>query len=269
MGSMVWRGGRMCSFSRLLFIIPLLLAGAASSEELRHYGEHQLFTRGPYSAFIDSFNKRDYVIGKDFNQSFTVRPESFPNGTTLTWNWPIREPKFILSFLQVAAYGDYFGTVPQTPIRPMPISEITKLEVTHDLTFSGTENGYDVIYDYFLTATPHGSKTHLFEVEVFLRTPPYSVKYFNTATPIGSFSEAGINWSVAIDRKPKVPDILIIPSNHADVPKATIDLNAMHAFLVSKGVLTGNEYYNGHSLGVEPAQGTGSLYVNSASVNYR
>src|SRR6476660_7460543 len=35
------------------------------------------------------------------------------------------------------------------------------------MTFAGTENGYDVIYDYFLTAVPNGGGAHLFEVEVF------------------------------------------------------------------------------------------------------
>ena len=260
----------MLSVSRVC--IALLLAApiaGAEAEELRRYGEHQLFTRGSYSAFIDSFNKRDYVLGKDFDQSFTVKPETFPDGTNLTWKWPIRDPKFILSFLQVAAYGDYFNTVPQKPICAARVRDVIKLEVSHDLTFSGTENGYDVIYDYFLTAVPNGGAARLFEVEVFLHTPPYSVRYFETATPVGTFSASGITWSVAIDRKPKVPDILIMPANHASVPKGTIDLNAMHAFLMSKGILTGNEYYNGHSLGVEPAQGTGSLTVNSVSVDYR
>ncbi|WP_431201662.1 hypothetical protein ACQ86E_21335 [Bradyrhizobium betae] len=247
----------------------LLTADWAGAAELRRFGDHQLFTKGPFSAFMDPFNKREYVAGKDFDQSFTVDPENFPVGTTITWNWPIRDPKFIVGFLQAAAYGDYFNTVPQRQIRPSRINEIQQLSVSHDLSFSGTHNGFDVIYDYFLTKAPRGWTSRLFEIEVFLRTPEYSVKYFNTATPIGTFSHDGVQWKVAIDRRPKVPDILFIPVDHADHAKGSIDLQAMHLFLKSKGILTGDEYYNGHSLGVEPAQGTGSFLVNSVSVDYR
>jgi hypothetical protein len=257
--------------SRILVLTFALVAPAVATgaAELRRFGDHQLYTKGPFSAFMDPFNKKEYVAGKDFDQNFTVDSDKFPAGTTVTWNWPIRDPKFILGFLQAAAYGDYFGTVPQRPIPPARVSEIQQLVVSHDLTFSGTHNGFDVIYDYFLTREPHGAKSHLFEVEVFLRTPEYSVKYFNSTTPVGTFTDRGVQWKVAIDRHPKVPDILFIPADHADHAKGSIDLQAMHLFLKSKGILTGDEYYNGHSLGVEPAQGTGSLYVNSVSVDYR
>jgi len=233
------------------------------------YGDHELFTRGPYTAFMDPYNRGKFVAGVDFSQSFEVDPAQFPNGTRLKWDWPVREPKNVLGFLQVGGFGDYFNTVPKVPVPPRRVNEIDVLAASHKLQHSGTENGYDVIYDWFLTATPHGGDTHLFEVEVFVHTPQYSMKYFRRSIPIGRFESAGVTWNVAIDRKTSPPDILFVPADGKDLSEASIDLKAMHSYLVSQKILTGNEYYNGHSLGVEPAQGSGSLFVESVRVEYK
>jgi hypothetical protein len=242
---------------------------SAHPDTVRNYADHQLFSRGPYTAFMDPFNKGSYISGKDFTETFAVDADQFPSRTTIQWNWPVRYPKNVLGFLQIAGFGDYFNTTPQTPIQPKRLKDISRLTVFHDLTYFGTDNGYDIIYDYFLTETPHGANKHLFEIEIFLHTPAYSVKYFERSTPVGLFSGSGVLWKVAIDRTVVPPDILFMPTDERDLSKQTIDLVAMHSYLISKGIIEDSEYYNGHSLGVEPAQGFGTMLVTSASVDYQ
>jgi len=228
-------------------------------------GDMTPHTKGPYTAFLCPFNaKRFRLTG---TESATITP-AFPAGTKLVWSWPMRSAPTVIGFLQVAGYGNYYNTVPQTPISPQQVNQIKTLTVSHDLSFSGTENGFNVIYDYFLTRTANGNDNHLFEIEVFIHTSGAAAKYIRSVTQIGRTTISGIKWTVTIDPAAHPPDILFMPANQADVSAGTIDLKAMHDYLISKGRIMGNEFYNGHSLGVETIQGNGKLTVKSASATY-
>ena len=259
----------------LPIVLVLVLIGYANpssadpttrpASEDRTLGDLTMYTKGPYSAFMMAFNAKK--LGLTGTESMRIKP-TFPAGTELTWSWPKQERPMVIGFLQVAGYGNYYSTVPETPITPKRVKEIKTLTASHDLTISGTDNGFNVIYDYFLTQTANGNDNHLFEIEVFLHTSGFAAGYVKSVTPIGTTTISGIEWTVVIDSHPKVPDILFMPSNQADVPASAIDLKAMHDYLIAQGKLTGEEFYNGHSLGVEPGQGSGSLTVHSASVTY-
>jgi hypothetical protein len=45
-------------------------------------------------------------------------------------------------------------------------------------------------------------------------------------------------------------------------------LKSAFAFLVARGVLTGNEWFNGVSVGMEPMRGNGLATIHSWSVSY-
>lgn len=48
----------------------------------------------------------------------------------------------------------------------------------------------------------------------------------------------------------------------------TLDLKGAFAFLVARGVLTGNEWFNGVSVGMEPMRGKWVATIHSWSVSY-
>ena len=64
------------------------------------------------------------------------------------------------------------------------------------------------------------------------------------------------------------PDILFYPVNQADVLVGAVDLGAMLSWLRSRGVITGQEFFNGLAVGIEPQQHSGTATVNALSVNY-
>lgn len=232
-------------------------------------GDHELFTVGPYSAWMDPYN----TTGLTFTDSMTVRDAEFPDNTDLTWSYPLPGTDSIKGFLQVAGYGDYYDTVPQTPIVSQQLKNITALTATHDLTHSGTANGYNVIYDGFLTVSA-GHSNQAFEYEIFIHSPQFAIDYF-TASYVSqiasSVSLSGYTWDIAVDgtaMSGSRPIILFMPSNRADIDAATIDCKALFDYLIGIGILTGNEFWNGGSLGVEPARGSGTLHVTDASDNY-
>lgn len=256
-----------------LFVERPTMAGQATelatqpSNGERVIGDMTMYTKGPYTAFLCPFNAKSLKLSG--SESATITPE-FPAQTKLVWDWPFRNSPSVIGFLQVAGYGNYYNTVPQAPITPAPVNQIKKLTVSHDLSFTGTDNGFNVIYDYFLTRTANGNDNHLFEIEVFVHASDFAAKYVHSVKPIGKVNISGIDWTVAIDPAAgNAPDILFIPTDRADIPAGAIDLKAMHDYLIAKGTITGNEFYNGHSLGVETGQGRGQLTVKSVSVTYQ
>jgi hypothetical protein len=188
----------------------------------------------------------------------------------MTWSWPTTPDNGVYDF-DAINYGDYDGTVVQNPIASTPVNNLGTLTETHSLAFSGTLEGYDAIIDMFLTTTPEDSNTNAAEIEVFLHTPTYAAQYVQSQTPVGTFQGSGITWTVTVDHGGGESglDLLIMPSDQADVSSGTIDLKAMLQYLVSKGVLSGNLFFNGLGVGTETNYGSGSMVVNSLSVTYK
>lgn len=232
-------------------------------------GNQQFFSSGPYSAFMNPYNKGSYVAGTDFTQSLTLFPTPYPGATTIAWNWGSVASTSVYGNVAID-YGDYLNTPAQAPITPQQTKSITTLTQTHNFTIGGTVAGFDVFTDLFLTNLPGSSNTLLFEVEIFEHSPTFVQNFFGTATPIGSTTISGVAWSVAkIVSGAAQLDILFMPTNHADVPSGSIDIKAMFSYLVAQGIITGNEYYNGMiALGSEPVQFDGVLTINSLSEVY-
>lgn len=249
-------------------LICLTLAGwgRGSVGTVTVIGDYSAYAVGNYTAFLAPFNQGSYVNGVQFSENASVAASVFPAYTRMTWFWPTPACPSICGFLQIS-YGDYLNGNPNL-ITPRQISGITTLTSTHDLTLSGTTSGYNVIYDLWLTNAPHSTSTLLFEVEVFLHATASAISYFGGATTIGTTTISGVQWGVAIDNTASPPNILFLPTNHADVPTVALDIKAMFAYLVAQGIIANTAYYNGHALGVEPRQADGSLFFKSFSVTY-
>jgi hypothetical protein len=243
-------------------IAALSVVGAAQAEE-RTIGDSQAFAAGPYTAFIAPFNKGTYVYGKDYTETITLNPATFPNQTKLTWAWPNTVAAAGVYDFSAIDYGNYYNTIPPSPIPSKTLSNIQTLMETHNISLSGSLQGYDAVIDMFLTTKPGDSSTQVYEIEIFLHTPTYTANYVNSVTPIGQMQVSGKTWTVVIDRHPSHPDILIMPADQSDVTNWRIDVKAMLYYLIHHGIISRNLYFNGYALGTETQQGGGSMKVNS------
>jgi hypothetical protein len=220
---------------------------------------------GPYWANNLTWNIGNLVNGTDFTESITMdNPNSPNNGTTISWNFPNTPATFNVYSYPEIGYGPSGGHEPATSVTPEQIGNINTLTLSNNITLSGNTDQYDVIYDTFLTSAPGGFSAPTHEIEVYLHTPSYS-QYFNNV-PHQNFTDAnGVQWTIA---EPNSSQVLFAPTNYQDMTNATIDLKAMLQAAVADGVLSGNEYFDGLGLGAEPQQGSGSITINSYSVNY-
>ncbi len=230
-------------------------------------GDAQPFTKGSYFAFLAPFNAGSLVSGKDYIDRLVLQRSTFPDGTNINWQWPnIPCPGGIYNFNSVQ-FGNYYNTHPNVPIPSKAIIDIVTLIERYDLALGGSLDDFDVITDFFLTSTPGGDSSHAFEVEIFIHTPPYSIRYADHSTPIGTYVDASDRaWRVVIDNK--AHDVLFMPVDQRFMQSTTVDIKAMLRWLVVQGTLAGNEYFNGLGIGVEVRQNEGSLAINSFSVTY-
>ncbi len=234
--------------------------------------DRQPYTKGAYFAWIAPWGAGTLREGRDYSETVTIDPSGFPNQSAMRWSWPGNPPKStgVYTFLALN-FGDYYGTAVQAPIAPRRLTEITALSQTHAFEIAGTRDGYDVVTDYFLTAEAGRHERHLFEIEVFWHTPPYTKGYVESVAQLGTYTDAqGRAWTVAKSPPGEHgPAILFMPAGAGTLKRATVDLQAMHVWLITRGVLTGREWFNGLAFGVEVRQDGGSMKVDELAMTYR
>jgi hypothetical protein len=230
--------------------------------------DNDFYTKGSYGAYLGTFN----VGGLTYTNSGKVFDSTFPDGTSLDWNYS-GSTDLIKSFLQLASFGNYFDTTPQTPITPKRLSAIGSLVAALDMTATGSANSHNIIHDGFFTTASGNHGTQVYEYEVFRRCPQFAQDYINAVyvTQIGTPTIGGRQWQFAIDNTAMGgtrPDLLIAPVGYGDLLTASIDLKPLFDYAVAQSVIAGDPFFNGDSLGVEVSKGSGVAKVNSYRMTY-
>ena len=262
---------------RLLITIALLAMASISHAQVL-----QQLTLAPTKTIIGdatTYLTLPYVGYMQVNGSFgslqvfpdrmELNPATFPNDTTITWNYgaPGCSSGGVCGFL-AEDFGNAAG-LGQQPIPAAMVNQLTSLTETHNLTFGGgSPDGYDVIDDMFIYDVPT-QVTRLFELDLALHTNTQFASFIAAApNQYGTTTISGINWTVACYCNVGPPAnglVLWMPTSKADVASGTLDLLAMLNFEKSQGIITGNEVFTGFSLGGEPVLGSGSLTYTSFS----
>ena len=226
------------------------------------------WTKGAYLAYLSPWGAGSLAQGTDYWDSLTLSDDLFPNSVTMTWKWPDTPPTAsgVYNFNAIS-FGNYYGSVVQTPITPLQVNSIGTLTQTQSVTLGGDASKYNVITDFWLTERASDFSNRLFEVEVFDHAPAISSSWANSLMQLGTYTGSGHTWQVAL-RSGSISDIVFLPKDTPDVLTGSIDIKGMLDWLVSHHVITGNEYFNGLAMGVEVIQGTGSIAINKFNVDY-
>lgn len=227
-------------------------------------------SKGPYWAYNSTWNKGSLVNGKDFTQSLTLDNANFPNGSVLAWSFPNTPGPNNVYSAPCLMFGTYAQVVAPTPTIPYrQINTINTLMVTHNVTLNSDPTKFDAIYDFYLQSSTDTSSQGLFEIELHMHTPQYFIDWINASLMKYNFTDAaGTDWIIASNPGVNPPMIIFVRADFADHLNATVDLKALLMAAKARGLLTGNEYFTGLAMAVEPREGSGSMTVNSLSVTY-
>lgn len=214
------------------------------------------------------FGKGPYINGGDYTTTLTAYKDTFPRGSLIEWRWPDAGSgsDFAFGYPEIlyggGAWGSAFNTVGPWPQK---INAVTRLNATYDITLGGNTHSYDILMDLFVTTLPNSTDgSRGAEISFF----PHMEDPSNlTGThEFASFGRASVTKQGT--------QILIRPVSDANAPRdilaATIDLKEVFGYLISIGLLTGEEYLRGVEFGPEiqvPNFYNSTPHIGSMKVN--
>jgi len=218
----------------------------------------------PWSRFYD----KTLQMGVDYLDIAYVYPATFPAGTKISWRWPtgaLPKGAGVWGYHHIA-FGDYSGGVVESPIESRQIKDIQSLTGAFDYSFEGSTN-FNLLTETFLTTAKGDQETRTVEIGFFLHASAVSDTWLRDGKSIGIFTDSdNRSWAVA-----RQGDFVTFQSaEDGAILKGTVDFKAAFGFLAEKGVITGEEWFNGLALGIEPTLGggSGSATIHALDIAY-
>jgi hypothetical protein len=229
-----------------------LLAGAIAAA-LLSFLDQQNYTLGSYLAYSNAsstWDKPSLQRLVDYEDVILVNPLTFPNNTKINWRWPTGvcpSPIKVWSYNQVQ-HGGYGGGVPQTAVTARQIKNIGRCRSTVEYSYTGSTK-FNMLHECFMNnaSVENPQTTHLHEIGWFLHAPASTVSFHKSGTNLGTVTAGGIVWTVWNHGDYTT----LYPQDEVERLSATVDYKVAWDLLISKGYLTGDEWYVGSAAGVE------------------
>ncbi|HEY0315229.1 MAG TPA: hypothetical protein VGC28_03075 [Sphingomonas sp.] len=254
--------------SLALALLPLQDCHGADPANAIRLEDQRFYTKGSYSAYAapwSIFFDKSLRRGDDYLDSIVVDPAAFPRNTGIEWRWPFHHPKQkgVWGYLEVS-YGNYDGGIPAEPVQPRQALDIAALSEHVAWSGGGIATSFNLLNEFYLTREAGKPDDKVIEVGLLLHPHDRQDWEIVTGRPIGRYVEPGGRaWRVVMNGT----YCMFVPDE--DVHEATIDLKAMIDFLITSGVITGSEWFNGVAVGVEPVWGRGAVNLSEWSVDLR
>ena len=225
-------------------------------------------------ALDNPWNTGSLVRGTDYTQSVTVHTGTFPNNTTIAWNFGSHmAPSNVWGYPEVI-YGRKAGHwAPSNGVTPTPIQlrNLTRFLMSWNISLSGNLNLHDVLAETFFAtvADPTSSAQKATEWGFFIWSPPYCTEYLNSLSPKWTYTNSnGITVQITMTSN----TVLILPITVRDgtpmLSGTNFDLLGILNYCITNGLIKQNYYLTGFELGVEAQQGSGTMTINSLSFDW-
>ena len=229
---------------------------------------------GPSSYYAPS-GSAYWALNNDWNypgpgtQSIDYNTSTFPNGTTIHWNYGSKvAPSNVWGYPEVVFGSQKGGSFePANATHPAnwgeQIGTLGHFNMTWDISLTGNQSQYDVLAETFLNGHEFG---------IFLHSPKFLTDYItkNHADGLYHFDLGGIQ-GVAIPGAWGGGGFAIIPDsvlNGTPMTHGSIDLAPVIQWAISEGWLSSSYQLKGFELGIEAQQGAGSMTVNNLNYDW-
>jgi hypothetical protein len=221
------------------------------------------YSDGDFSLVNNPWNSGKLDNGRDYKQSIAFDTDDITSNVLFKWDWPdvghvVAYPEIIVGYKPWGREG--------TDSLVTRLDQLGKLDVSIDYDTSGDINDFNVAFDIWLSDKPLAGNKHI-TTELMIWTHDGGLKpagekvgiYENgdfraqiwVAEDFGDSSgDSSTNWRYialrAID----------------EVTADTIDIAAIIADLVERGLVDDQDYLNGYEFGAEVIGGHGKLRLN-------
>jgi hypothetical protein len=242
---------------------------ASTSEERLVLSDNMLYAPGDYFAYPGPWctaYDSSLIIGDNIVDTISLLRSTFPNDVIISAMAPDHYPTAkgcgVYGYHYVA-FGNYLSANTAATMQPRRIRDLTTLSLTFDMTLSGSGE-YNILTESFVTAAAKDFSTKL-EIGFLNHAAPPTLSYARTGTAIGTYVDpAGRSWTVT----KADAFVIFLHEGGTDLLSGTLDIKDAFAFLVARGVLTGEEWFNGVTTGLEPVKGSGVATIRQWNVAY-
>jgi hypothetical protein len=224
----------------------------------------QYSSGGPWSANAGAWAASSLTYGVDYTQSITFDNTAFPNGTLISWSFPLYGGPFGVWSYPCIIYGST-PELANTSVPSLQVANLTNLSVSYSTALTVNSGQLDTIFDIWLTSTPYGGmSTATYELEIIPQTVWHYGGYAYTFSD-STLQNANVYVNADWGGNPWT-NIVVEPST--EMLTGTISISDILKNLIWNGVITGQEYISGVEFGPEPGSGAGSLLINSMSYQW-
>lgn len=250
--------------ARILIVLALLCLPALARAQTTTLPDATWWSQGSWLAYAAPWGKGELVAGRDFADTITVVPETFPARTVIRWQWPLTDGT-VRGYNHVA-YGNYNGGAVRTPVESVRIADARTMTYDFDITVNPSIGEFNVMHEDFLQK-PDGTKA--IEVAWMHQVGGSALQWIKRYPRLTDHVDRyGRTWTAYLTPSgPSYPDIkfaIFVPES--DVLVGRIDKLAGYRSLIRDGAMRGDEVWTGTATGVEPISGSGSILINSLSV---
>ena len=195
----------------------------------------------------------------DYNTS------TFPNGTTINWNYGSHiAPSNVWGYPEIVYGTQNTSFDPPNGTHPAnwgeQIGTLGHFNMTWDFSLTGNLNQYDVLAETHLSGHEFG---------IILNSPDYMTNFISGFTQY-HFNLGGVEGE-AIPNFWGSGTLGIIPDsveNGTPMTHGSIDFAPIISWAISEGWLSSSDQLKGFELGIEAQQGAGSMTVNSLNYDW-
>jgi hypothetical protein len=241
---------------------PPPVASSANGEQPVTLTDNVFYSRGQYVAYAApwcAYSNKALVIGRDLVNTITLYPSKFPYEAVIDVSAPAEDPYTygcgVYGYHHVA-FGNYNGGIPRTAAEPRQIKALDRLEVEVVQRSRSLPGDYNVLHETFLTREAGKPDDKILEVGWFLHADTTATNWGKGGTRLGAHVDpAGRQWQVY----QRDTFVMIFPADGRDVESGTLYMKAMFDQLMQWKLLTGDEWFNGMAIGVEPIRGKATM----------
>lgn len=224
------------------------------------------WTDGDFTLVNNPWNNGDLENGTDYRQSVIFDTDRITRDVTFKWNWPdighvVAYPELIVGYKPWGQDG--------TDTLVTRLDRLKRLDVSIDYEISGDTDQFNVAFDIWLSDAPLAGAQHI-TTELMIWTDDGALR--PAGEKVGNYRDGDFRAEIWVAEdfgdssgESSATWRYIALRSRDPVREDTIDIAAIIANLVDRGLVDDQDYLNGYEFGAEVTGGRGRLELHSIS----
>ena len=227
------------------------------------------WTDGDFALVNNPWNNGKLENGKDYTQSATFDTADITRDVLFKWNWP--DVDHVVAYPEVIVGYKPWGREGSDSLVTR-LDRLEQLDVSIDYDISGNTEDFNVAFDIWLSDKPLAGSQHI-TTELMIWTHDGGLR--PAGDKIGFYKDGDFRAQIWVAEgfgdssgESSATWRYIALRSNDEIRKDTIDIAAIIADLVERGLVDATDYLNGYEFGAEVTGGRGRLELHAISHDF-